>query len=384
MVTGNLVGTSASSEATYRPFQRKCFYANGLFWVFYSDGTYLVYRTSADGVNWSAATTVRACTSGRMFDIYFDGTYLHYAYAPGTAGGDLMYRRGIPNPDGTITWSAAEQIAYDAVSVTGVVREYVYEPSIAVDSAGRPWIAFRYYEYYAATYSTMVMASSTADGTWVTDGTKSLTITDVMAAGNAGIVPLTAGKMLLIRTYTGYPVEARLWDGSAWGAAETATATNIASSHCFSCFSSGDDVYLAYLDLVDTTYNIRLYKRTYGVGWSLIQSIINVTSTSAPVICDDLANGYIYVFYAGTPTASHIYYVKSPETTSTDWLDESAEVLTGNDRLTCFRKVFDGKIGLEYMTKTASPYNVKFAFLTLVVAVPRLIGDGLAGAVVIV
>jgi RNAse (barnase) inhibitor barstar len=363
----SIVGTSTSSEATYRPFQRKCFYAKGLFWVFYSDGTNLVYRTSVDGVNWSAATTVRACTSGRMFDVYFDGTYLHYAYAPATAGGDLMYRRGTPNADGTITWSAAEQIAYDAQSITGVVREYVYEPSIAVDSAGRPWIAFRYYEYYAATYSTMVRASSTADGTWVTDDTKSLIITDVMSAGNAGIVPLTAGKMLLIRTYGGYPVEARLWDGSAWGAAETATTTNIASHWMFSCFSSGDDVYLAYLDLVDTTYNIRLYKRTYGVGWSLIKSISNVTSTSAPVICDDLANGYIYIFWAGAPTANTIYYLKHPELTATTWLDESAEGLTGNDRLTCFRKVFDGKIGLEYMTNTTvtGQYNVKFAFLII-------------------
>jgi hypothetical protein len=384
MVTGNLVGTSTSSEATYRPFQRKCFYANGRFWVFYSDGTNLVYRTSVDGVNWSAATTVRACTSGRMFDVYFDGTYLHYAYAPGTAGGDLMYRRGTPNADGTITWSAAEQIAYDAQSITGVVREYVYEPSIAVDSAGRPWIAFRYYEYYAATYNTMVRASSTADGTWVTDDTKSLTIADVMAAGNVAIVPLTAGKMLLIRAYTGYAVEARLWDGSAWGSAETATTTNIASSWMFSCFSYGDDVYLAYLDLVDTTYSIHLYKRAYGVGWSLVRSITGVTSTSAPVITDDLANGYIYIFWAGAPTANNIYYLKHPELTTTTWLDESAEVLTDNDRLTCFRKVFDGKIGLEYMTKTASPYNVKFAFLTLVVAVPRYIGDGLSGVVVIV
>ena len=48
-VTPSIVGTSSVFTAISRPFQRKIFFANGLFWVFYSDGTNMVYRTSADG-----------------------------------------------------------------------------------------------------------------------------------------------------------------------------------------------------------------------------------------------------------------------------------------------------------------------------------------------
>lgn len=57
----------------------------------------------------------------------------------------------------------------------------------------------------------------------------------------------------------------------------------------------------------------------------------------------------------------------------TDW-DNLFEVwmdgpLTANDTLTCFYKDYSGKIGLLYMTQTASPYNVRYAFLTVVVVV---------------
>ena len=36
------------------PHMRKSFYANGRYWVFYSDATNMVYKTSLDGVSWSS------------------------------------------------------------------------------------------------------------------------------------------------------------------------------------------------------------------------------------------------------------------------------------------------------------------------------------------
>jgi len=95
-----------------------------------------------------------------------------------------------------------------------------------------------------------------------------------------------------------------------------------------------------------------------------------------------------------SPTANHIYYRKYNASTGLwepayDWLDESAEVLTDNDRLTTFYNMLAGYLGLAYRTKTASPYNVKYAIAVApppppVVAVPRYIGNGLAGVVVII
>lgn len=65
----------------------------------------------------------------------------------------------------------------------------------------------------------------------------------------------------------------------------------------------------------------------------------------------------------------HIYGKKSVsgtwDTSPTDWIDESAEILTSNDVLTSFYQDYGNKIGLAYLTKTASPYNVKHKYLNL-------------------
>ena len=56
----NVASGLTISTATASTHQRKSFYANGRYWVFYSDATNMVYKTSADGISWSSATSVRA------------------------------------------------------------------------------------------------------------------------------------------------------------------------------------------------------------------------------------------------------------------------------------------------------------------------------------
>jgi hypothetical protein len=129
---------------------------------------------------------------------------------------------------------------------------------------------------------------------------------------------------------------------------------------------------------VDTTfstqnsgYNVLYTKYSYATNSFSAETTLQASTTiySAPVISINPSTNDLYVFWAGYPTASHIYYRKYTTSTSTwetavDWIDESAEALTANDRLTCFYQAYSSKIGLLYMTKTASPYNVKFAFLS--------------------
>jgi hypothetical protein len=115
----------------------------------------------------------------------------------------------------------------------------------------------------------------------------------------------------------------------------------------------------------------------------------SATSTSSPIISID-TNNKLYVFWSGSPTANHIYYKKCVsgtwDSSPTDWVDESTDSLTANNLLTCFYKAYNNYIGIVYMTKTASPYNVKFAFIQTVIpaGVSRFIGDGLAGVVIII
>jgi len=104
------INTSPTEFAIGYPTQRKSFHANGRFWAFYSDGTNMVYCTSTDGSTWTAPTAIRPADLGDEFSIWFDGTYFHYACAPGGAGTPIYYRKGLPVGDGSITWvTDAEQ-----------------------------------------------------------------------------------------------------------------------------------------------------------------------------------------------------------------------------------------------------------------------------------
>jgi hypothetical protein len=145
-------------------FQRKSFYANGRFWVFYKThffgvGTYhdICYRTSTDGTTWTDevfVTKVWGTTDwGEDYSLYFDGTYFHYVAKTDLT--KLRYRRGLPNADGSIVWSAAEQVVTDSIRT--------WDPTITVDTQGYPFIG------YADAYYPWVTKSITNDGTWQTD-----------------------------------------------------------------------------------------------------------------------------------------------------------------------------------------------------------------------
>jgi len=368
MVNPSLVGTSTASDATWYPFQRKSFYANGRFWVFYSDGTNMVYRTSTDGITWSSATSVKA-TSGLYFSVWFDGTYLHYANA---AGASIYYRRGTPNADGTITWSAVEQ-------TVATTYNKAYYPYVSVDSNGYVWVG--YMEYTGTYYYPFVIKSGNNDGTWGTtpSGFPYQLSTTSSSYWRVSVIPLTSGKMLAVYAYNSATVRAQRWDGSAWGS-EVATTSAIYVGYVYSAVAQGDDVHLTFIkyspnDILYVKYTYAT--NSFGTETTLVAS---ATAYSAPVISIDTSTNDLYVFaatkYTGAPsgwTANHIYYIKYTASSGTwgswtDWIDESTEVLTESNRLTCFYKAYASKIGLMYTTKTASPYNVKFAFLSIAVA----------------
>jgi hypothetical protein len=363
-VDPSIVGLSTTYAATLNPFQRKSFYANGRYWVFwggyYSGGTnYMVYSTSTDGITWSSATTVRAAAYGYLFSVWFDGTYLHYAYA---AGGSIYYRRGTPNSNGTITWSAVEQ----TVSTTYNSANY---PMVSVDSNGYVWIGYQ--DYDGTYYYPYVIKSGRNDGTWGTTplGFPFQLSTTSSAYWKVSVIPLTGGKMLAVYAYNSATVKAKAWTGYGWNS-EITTTSAIYSGSYHSAVAQGNDVHLVFLK--STGFDILYVKYIYSSNSFGTETTLQAgaTSSSAPVISIDAATNDLYVFWIGYPTARHIYYRKYTASTGqwetvVDWIIEM-EALTGNDRLTCFYQAGGNTIGLLYITGTVNPYNVKFAYLSLI------------------
>lgn len=360
------VGTSTYTYPISYPHQRKGFYANTRFWVFYSDGTNMVYKTSTDGTTWSSATTVRACTNGYMFSVWFDGTYFHYAYA--AFGTSIYYRKGLPNSDGTATWSVDEQ----TVSTT---YNKAYYPFVSTDSEGYVWVG--YADVTGTSCYPYIIKSQYNNGTWGTTPAGFPYKLSTTASGSYGvpnwrisIIPLTVLKMVAIYAYNGITARVQSWNGTTWGT-EAATASTTYNIY-HSAVAQDDYVHLTFLasDVAAKLWIIYV-KYTYstnsfGAETTLVE--VAASNPSAPVISIDNSNN-LYVFRLGS-TAKHIYYHKWNGTSweaAVDWITEATE-FTGYDRLSCFYKQYGSYIGLAYTTKGTTPYNVRFAYLTFAAA----------------
>jgi hypothetical protein len=573
--------TTTTSTATSEPYQRLSFYANGRHWVFTVVDGSLYWYHSVDGLTWTQGSYIATISFGRNFSVFFDGTYVHIAYSSESYYGIIYYRRGIPNSDGTITWSTPgvqnaiyggayssteEKVTglylrgilltgniyqlrtdsgagenYDTYAAVGgyasgakwifnpytsafyigggawpttigsngvpkgweygnkfwcldgrfqatlkvrnpttqVFSGYVYAklwvsdnsdmsgataltgwvssslvsfngtanqtvtvtinldvdnpvgdafafkdkyffieigwqnnvtaptgaqvqleatytsniaipndipyyPTIAVDGNGYPWISFR--RYNGINYYFYVAKGDANDGTFTFkfSTVRKLSTSIIAARSGSFPVPLSNGKMLVLYC-TGssapFSINSQYWDGSSWGS-EVSAGASLALSYGFSVIAINDTVELVYLEA--TSYDIEHRRWTSTGGWVGVATVQSgATSTSAPVLAKNGSN--LYCFWAGSPTADHVYYKKYDganwDINPTDWIDESTDHLTGNDRLSCFYKAYGNVIGLAYMTKTASPYNVRYAFLSLVVAVPKMVGDGLTWVV---
>uniref|UniRef100_A0A6M3IZN6 Putative tail protein n=1 Tax=viral metagenome TaxID=1070528 RepID=A0A6M3IZN6_9ZZZZ len=380
--TANLsstVGTStnAGGWAIGNPYNRYSFFANTKYWQFYSDGTNMVWKSSADGITWSAATNVRACSGGYMFGIAFDGTNFHYIYNQNAFGGDLFYRMGTANSDGTITWLAVEQtvLAVDD-------NHHTPDPAIKVDSNGYPWIAFS--STTIATWDTIayVAKSSTKDGTWTHETVlftspyqfSTATYNNGAVPGAwCSVVPLTNGMMYaLVQTDGDLTVggaeknkKGRLFDGSVWGAEETPVTSDHIVSSSMSLVPYGDDIHMTYGIWNTSPTNIDCYytKRTYSTGLWSTPVLVRARTGTVMQSCLSIDNtGVLYNFWQNEPTANHVYFKKciagTWDTDPTDWFTSASAI---NDAILAVSdKLYNGYFLFNYCTGAASPFTLMF------------------------
>ena len=339
------------------------FYANGLYWSFYEDAdNNVVFRTSADdGVTWSARTVIRVTDDN--FSVYFDGTYMHYAIAR-TATLRVYYRRGLPNADGTITWSAAESAAEQTGSAPGSVY-----PDVTVDTAGRPWIT---YGYRTAVHTVRVSRSSTTDGTWVTDGVAGFPYTAynpaVPGTSNQALVPLTSNRMVALYSQNdALAVRARRWTGAAWGG-ETTTASAPKGIDTWSAIAGpADTVHVSLLDGAgDDVRYTEYYYFTNSFGAETVLETDSTVNSDPKIIRGNTTND-LWVFWMHGPVAEHIYYRHYDDSTGVwnarvDWIDESIlDGLVVSAKPMSSGLISDDKVHLYYSADAGPPFILKFA-----------------------
>lgn len=346
-------------------YQRKLFFAATRFWLFYFNGTNLVYETSLDGFTWSGATTIAAADGGQRLSVHFDGTYVHYARE---YGGDLMYRRGTPNSDGTITWSAAEQTAFDADTTYGC-----YGPYVAVDSDGYPWIGFMRRTVATSEDYPFVTKSSKNDGTWTTDAgfPYQLSTTDGAFNWRVVILALTGGKMYALYCMGNETMLGQEYDGG-WGAEESVTTSKVRFGH-HSAVAEDDDVHVVFSKYIPAPdrRDIRYVKRDSVTGWGsevvLLDEDPNDIVTPNITIYEVAEEATrLYVFWLDNDGTMYFRVNEGGEWSSQyTWFTGEDQPSDYEGNLTSFYTDYDDKIGLVWITGASSPYSLRFSVINL-------------------
>jgi hypothetical protein len=277
--------STADMLGLYFTYTRKLFYAKGLFWLFYGNGSNGAFRTSVDGINWSGETTFGYGALGWQFDVIYDNTdYVHVAYG---GGADVYYRRGLLNADGTITWSS------NWID-TGVGHKF---PSIILDSNGYPWIGYQ----NGIEKVTYVIKNSKKDGTWETADGFPYSLNPAITGDFANALPvaLSGGKVFVIYTTVGQKLYGKLYDG-AWGAEET--LSDYVTNADIDAVAEGDVVHFAYVryEAVAGKYDVRYNKRNSNGSLDTEISIdSSLTFRTRYSLSLDAETGILYIFYSG-------------------------------------------------------------------------------------
>jgi hypothetical protein len=341
--------------------QYKSYFAAGLFWAWYDNGTNITYSVSTDGVTFINKTAVRPCATagdngGYDFSVWYNGTYVSYAYNDrSTANTPLFYRRGTPNADGTITWSAEEQTVF-----AGAASRYWRYPSVITDDQGYPWIT---YVNSTTSFYPWVVKSSTNDGTWATQFATLLSST-TSGSWSMHIAPLTTGKIIVAYSYASLNGKVRTWDGAAWNAELTTSNLCITNGYCLSMVAEGNNAHIAMLG---TDSKIYYFNYTYDTNTlSSEQVLFTGIADSYPHLTYN-GTGGLYLFYWNTPDANHVYYRTKNQANAwsgaTDWLTIT-NLNVGQNDLAQFYQNYSYYIGVMAVNNyTVGTYNITFDFL---------------------
>lgn len=335
-----IVGAS-DEEGTPRAYQRKTFFA-GRYWVFYvarpEPPGYMVYRSSLDGETWTDATVVKSgVADGREFSVIYANGYVHYVhYNHAAAGNPLIYRRGVINGT-TIMWEP------ERVAVPGVSGVSYLQPTICIDSAGYPWLAYTWDKFGGPYYPYTVKATAVDGTSWETP-TQMSTTSDL--SWRVSIVALLSEKVYCVYASRYITAKGKLYDGW-WGSEEEVTAAPLhlyGDVHCV-C-SEGDVVHLVYQRTTDRGI---YYRQRTLAGWQSEELVRAETASVAPVI--SIAINDVYIFWRDTATG--VIFLR--RRVGGVWQPIQQPFGTTFDppyvqwyQVTCFPKYMHGKIGVAW------------------------------------
>ena len=190
IIDPSLVATTTDPSGTRLSTQRKTFWYDGYYWIFYYSGSGIYYRTSGDGLSWSSETTVAFSTAIGFrtgFDVAQRDNYIAIGWLD--TAKIVHFKRGIIH-DRNIGWIWENPFSADIGSV-----------SVAIGTDYTFWLSFLYLNYPPTSQNIQVWRfdSSSYPGSKILDRSRYGPMPSTPALEHFQILlPMTNGNMTLL------------------------------------------------------------------------------------------------------------------------------------------------------------------------------------------
>ncbi len=286
------------------PHQRQCFYAAGLYWMFfcmYNSGIDLRHTSTADGKIWGPTLSIGSVPiADAGWDVHYDpSANVVHVVKPIQTGGiifqdGLYYRRGTTNANGTIAWDADWQTAIAVGQPCG-------DGKLIVGTDGAVWFGQSNLDAY-------IHKNTAVDGTWSEPAGFPVQLTATGDLRVPIVAPLAAGGVYAVVYQYGTETQALGYysDGSSTFNADGAiTVSNVevtsvgSAVSCIDAGGLGDGVvHICYI----TSAGAVMYRQRSALGiWAAEVTLSDnsrVTAAESSPRISFGAAGEIYVTWS--------------------------------------------------------------------------------------
>lgn len=285
-----IVSTLSNVDAIRYQCQRTAFYSQGRHWIFYCNGSDIVYKTSTDGTTWTSETFVHTINGGAYFSLFYNGSTVSYSVA---SGSDIDYRCGTPQSDGTISWIDSEY----SFGLSDMVS-----PTITVDADGYPWIAVTNTSGGLGSYYPQIFRSKWNNGSWSTDTGFPKNITSTEGTMYLmSLSPISGKQVYVVYVENFNRARGKLYDWDAQNVGSEETLETISILFFSTVATDNGNVYLAY---TDANGKVKLNIRSAG-SWGTPDEIASIYAY--PQLTKDGNDYYIYYGW-GNEIRSRAYF----------------------------------------------------------------------------
>jgi RHS repeat-associated protein len=377
VIDPTVICTSTDSYPTGMNNQRKMFKYDGNYWLFYNSGNRISYRTSIDGVSWSAAVPLQGGTSpasGSGFDLACRNGVVAVTWLDTTS--NLKFVKGTILGN-NVSWATAYTVPPFTV--------YAQPPSVAIGYDGSFYLT---YQYSASPYVKVLWSPTGASqSSWIDEKDVPIFDQSNYAGSNSlwySILPVANSTIAFLETSRGSasnnlrvrisyyqlnPGSGTLWtDAKTYGIGMATYTSPEYKSAVFSAIASPDGaIHIAFKN--QTT--------DYIDYWRIpISGTITKTSTSEvglyPTISLD-ANQILHIYYVKTGTIDSIKHIQKPLAFGS-W-SSGDTIYTGtssSERIKCLTSWVDPAetAAIAWTSSVSGTNSIKFASFPLPFGTP--------------